>query len=1109
MNSRLKLLTRWGWLLLVMLAVLGLWRVRFEVEVLDLLPDSLPVVHGLKLYQKYFTSVRELIITVRAPDAESAESAARLLAESLQRQTQLVASVAWQPPWLEHPEQMAELIAYLWLNQPPEVFAQLANRLAPDKLASLLRETREQLATSFSPLEIGRLSYDPFGFTRLPETGLGEAAVFSAPQAGFASADGAFRVIFVEARGALENYRTCSAWFADIQTEVARCQSRPGWPAGVVVRYTGAPPFLAEVSTGMERDMQGSVVATLLLIIILFWWAHRSWRPLVLLITMLVLVVVGALAAGGLIFGRLNAISLGFAAILLGLAVDYGLVIYQEWVAAPHLSARELRGLLAPSIGWSAVTTAAAFGLLNLAGLPGLSQLGSLVAIGILLAAVVMLYVFLPLILRRGHPPSKAAPAHVGAAHPRTGKFLLLYRVVSLASAGAALGILWRACPPVDHSTSPLQPKHSLAQVALDELQTELNRPGDPWLIVVSGRDEGEVARRLDAVSAHLSHAVATHAVRSFLLPTALWPHADRQRTNLVTARVLARQAGAMKTAAAQAGFTSDALALTETLLRHWELAATTTNVRWPTNPSGRWLLKRATAWTGEDWLAVGAIYPGTNGHSTATLAELDPALPGVWLTRWTQLGETLLQSVEHRLWGVMLAMVAMVGLCLWLAFHRWREVLLSFAALGFSGLVLLAVMGLAGGSWNLMNLMALPLLLGAGVDYTIHVQLALRRHSGDLATMRQVTGRAVFLCAATTVAGFGSNALSSNGGLASLGLVCAAGIAIVYLTSVYLLPAWWVLLSPKSEVSSPKLAAPAARDARRSTPAAFYRAWLWRLGLTLVRILPAGLVNGFCVVVAELHFRLRPQPREVVVRNLLPACAEDRLAAEQTARRLYRRFAVKLADLWRVESGLPVRNWVTVPGGWDIIKAASARGRGVLFVTLHLGNWEQGGLLLAEHGIKLTVLTLAEPDDSLTEMRIASRARWGIETLIVGEDSFALVEVIKRLQAGAAMAIAIDRPPERSEVRVELFGQSLGVSLVAAELARASGCALVGVTVVRNCEGYAVKVLPEFRYDRQALGNREARRELMQKILRAFEPEISEHLDQWYQFVPIWPKAE
>jgi len=37
-------------------------------------------------------------------------------------------------------------------------------------------------------------------------------------------------------------------------------------------------------------------------------------------------------------------------------------------------------------------------------------------------------------------------------------------------------------------------------------------------------------------------------------------------------------------------------------------------------------------------------------------------------------------------------------------------------------------------------------------------------------------------------------------------------------------------------------------------------------------------------------------------------------------------------------------------------------------------------------------------------------------------------------------------------------------------------------------------------------LGSREARRELTQQILRAFEPEIRKDIDQWYQFVPIWP---
>ena len=177
------------------------------------------------------------------------------------------------------------------------------------------------------------------------------------------------------------------------------------------------------------------------------------------------------------------------------------------------------------------------------------------------------------------------------------------------------------------------------------------------------------------------------------------------------------------------------------------------------------------------------------------------------------------------------------------------------------------------------------------------------------------------------------------------------------------------------------------------------------------------------------------------------------------------------------------------------------------MFITLHLGNWEHGGLLLNQFGIRLTILTQAEPDDGLTNIRIAARARYGVDTLIIGQDSFAFVEVIQRLQAGADLAVSLDRPPDRGGVPVEFFGHPFEASLAAAELARASGCALIGVTIVRQPDGFAVKVLPEFIYDRKALGNREARRELTQQILRAFEPEIRKNMDQWYQFTPIWPR--
>ena len=89
----------------------------------------------------------------------------------------------------------------------------------------------------------------------------------------------------------------------------------------------------------------------------------------------------------------------------------------------------------------------------------------------------------------------------------------------------------------------------------------------------------------------------------------------------------------------------------------------------------------------------------------------------------------------------------------------------------------------------------------------------------------------------------------------------------------------------------------------------------------------------------------------------------------------------------------------------------------------------------------------------------------------------------------------------------VELFGRPFLASVAAAELARASGCALLGVTLTRSRRGYDARVLSEFTYERRALGNREARRELTQKIMRAFEPDIREHLEQWYHFVPIWPE--
>ena len=73
------------------------------------------------------------------------------------------------------------------------------------------------------------------------------------------------------------------------------------------------------------------------------------------------------------------------------------------------------------------------------------------------------------------------------------------------------------------------------------------------------------------------------------------------------------------------------------------------------------------------------------------------------------------------------------------------------------------------------------------------------------------------------------------------------------------------------------------------------------------------------------------------------------------------------------------------------------------------------------------------------------------------------------------------------------------------AELARASGCALLPAYLPRTERGYAARLLPEIPYDRPALRSRESRHKLTQEIMRAFEPAIRQHPDQWYHFVSIW----
>ena len=127
---------RLRWIVLGIAAVAfcaaGLSHISFNIEILKLLPSRLPQVEGLTLFLKHFAQPNELIITVEASTADEAEARADAIAAALAPHTELVKRALSRAPWEKDPAGLAELLAYLVINQPPEKVQELVAKLAPD-----------------------------------------------------------------------------------------------------------------------------------------------------------------------------------------------------------------------------------------------------------------------------------------------------------------------------------------------------------------------------------------------------------------------------------------------------------------------------------------------------------------------------------------------------------------------------------------------------------------------------------------------------------------------------------------------------------------------------------------------------------------------------------------------------------------------------------------------------------------------------------------------------------------------------------------------------------------------------------------------------------------
>lgn len=787
------------WLGLIVVSAASLFvlvtHMKLDSEVLNLLPRGFESVEGLKVYNRDFAQVRELTFAlhVQPEDAQKLEEFAPVFAEALRTQPWCARVLAGSP--METPDGMGDLqkIAVpLVLNLEPSAFDDTLALLQPDRIRERLTRLREEIEGG-SPRPQIELALDPLGVIA---PALKPFASSTGPQdeQPLTSPDGTLRVFMV-----VTNQPSIGAFDCQrLMEEVNAFRAKPpeGWDGGPLeILVTGRSAYVAEISLSMRHDIVVTVLGSILLVGGVFFIGFHRWLPLIGMGITLLLCCLVSLAAGLLIFGELNMVTVGFCAILIGLGVDFAILIFGRYQQArddgcDHAAAvAEAVKHLGRGIFFGALTTAVGFLALLLANSPGFTQLGVLIAIGIFMAGIFMVSVFF-LFLPRNAPPRhndwmfSLVKRYVRWSVRRPFVMLGIAVPVLLLLTGIALSPKPRLI--FDASTQSMEPRSSNAGHALHTIMEKMPTRWEPAIAIIQSANAQQRHDYWQQVAAHWAKLEEQGKIKSFATPAALAlspRQLDENRRKLGTVDFAASRA-ALEAAVAEEGFTPETFAsgltLLDDLARAGQMNEPLPDWRTQLPKSSSWWFLVDRYFAQDPLLSTGFVTthkPITNQEQKNMLArELPVAGVPMTLSGWSFTLADLVPWSQRQLVLISALMALFEGALLALLYRDWRLWLIHLATLAFAVAAMVATMKLFHIPLNLLNVLAFRLVLAVGVDYGIYVLLVWQT-AKDL--HHDVAGviKPVILAGLTAAAGFGSLGLANNPTLAGLGIACAIGI--------------------------------------------------------------------------------------------------------------------------------------------------------------------------------------------------------------------------------------------------------------------------------------------------------------------------------------------
>lgn len=284
---------------------------------------------------------------------------------------------------------------------------------------------------------------------------------------------------------------------------------------------------------------------------------------------------------------------------------------------------------------------------------------------------------------------------------------------------------------------------------------------------------------------------------------------------------------------------------------------------------------------------------------------------------------------------------------------------------------------------------------------------------------------------------------------------------------------------------------------------------WGYVLNRSAAPLIPFGLARAVALPCGDLAYALWKRPRLAALRNyahVLGRTTDDPIV-ERAARACFRHFALYIAEMVHVQgwdsNTVLARLEIEGVENFDEVERL---GRGIIFVSVHMGSAEIAAAVAVLRGYNITALTQRVRPQFVMNWAVACRERMGITLLPVERAGIRLLRSLRRKEM---VAFVIDAGVERGGgIPVTYFSRETVFPEGPARLARLSGAPIVFAIAARLPGGrFRVHVERPVRSDRDLEAPEDARC-LTQRLAAMFERYVRRYPGQWYAFREMWPES-